>query len=38
MKIARLRRIIEQLSDQPMDKQKEAISDFSWNGKGVLIR
>ena len=34
MKIARLKRLIEQLSDQPMDKQREAISEFYYDWKG----
>ena len=34
MKIARLKRLIEQVSDLPMDEQKEAISKFydEWKG------
>jgi hypothetical protein len=34
MKIARLRRLIEQLSHLPMEEQKEAISKFYYEWKG----
>jgi len=34
MKIARLKRLIEQVSDLPMEKQKETISEFYYNWKG----
>ena len=34
MKIARLKRMIEQVSKLPMDEQKEAMSKFYFDWKG----